>query len=333
MCGRRFISLVATVGILLASACGGNDAASDDGKDDADRITIGFSSAADVGDLATLIALERLEEDGTEVETVFFGQPELVTQALLANEIDVAIGAVTTALSAVQAQEAPIRIFLNQIRNEWVLWSNTGATTCSELEDENIGVHSTSGASFFMVQTWFQEEGCEEPEYTVVPGSDVRASAMIAGEMDTSLLEIGDALLVESERPGEYKEVVNFSEELPELLTIGFFTTEEYLDSNRELLTKLAEIVQSTNQELTDNPELAASAISDHLEAADERTSATAQAYAELELWPTEVGLTEEAISYSLEFYTSPAAQALEASGLDRLTDAFELSIVGDAET
>lgn len=335
MLGRRLVAtLLAAIVTLFASACGGDDDSSSGGEGDGGgRLTIGFSSAADVGDLATLMALDRLREQDIEVEAIFFGQPELVTQALLSEDIDVAVGAVTTALAAVQAQDAPIRIFLNQIRNEWALWSNTGASSCDELQGEKIGVHSTSGASYFMVKTWFQEQGCQAPEYTVVPGSDVRAAAMIAGEMDTSLLEIGDALLVESERPGEYQEVVNFSEELPDLLTIGFFTTSDFLESDREILVDLAEAVSETNAELAENPGLAADAVPTHIQGFTDQTQTTAQAYAELQLWPTEVAIGDQAISYSLDFYTAPTAEALDKSGIDKLTAAFDSSVVEELET
>lgn len=330
---------------LLASALIAMGACADDGDSSSGAagggageevtgsLTIGFSSAADVGDLATLMAIDRLTEEGIEVESVFFSQPELVTQALLSNDIDVAVGAITTALAAVEAQDAPLSIFLNQIRNEWVLWSKTNATSCDDLEGESIGVHSTSGASYYMVRTWFQEDGCADPEYTVVPGSDARAAAMIAGEMDTSLLEIGDALLVESERPDDYQEVVNFSEELPNLLTISFFTTENFLASNADLLGRLAEAVATTNAELAADPETAAAAVPDYLESANDQTRATAEAYAELELWPTDPALTEDAISYSLDFYTAPAAEALDGSGIDRLRAAFDLSVAEGAGT
>ncbi len=102
---RRLVAtatVTATALALLSSACG------DDGAGDGDRIRVALGDIESVETLALFVALERVREEGVEVELTELADEDLANQAVVGGQADVGLGA---PYALIEGSDAPLRIF------------------------------------------------------------------------------------------------------------------------------------------------------------------------------------------------------------------------------
>ena len=151
---------------------------------------VGFPTSPDVADVPSVMAHELLRQQGYMVEESDFESPELEVAAISNGDLDISIGSTRTHWAAAQ-KGADIVILMQQAGDEWSLVTRADMKACPDLNDKRFGVQSAGSISNALLQAYLTLY-CPDvkPRVLFIAGSDNRAVALQAGELDGTLMEI-----------------------------------------------------------------------------------------------------------------------------------------------
>ncbi|MCH2540380.1 MAG: ABC transporter substrate-binding protein, partial [Anaerolineales bacterium] len=198
-----FVVGLLTLGLLL-SACQPQAA-------EVDIVRVAFPSSLDIDDIAALIAFEKMQDEGFAVVPTFYAQGELAVAAVAGGQADFGVGASTVWLSAILKGEA-VTGLMEQTANGWSVMGIKDVEGCAEIDGMRTAIHSEGSVSTAMLRAYINEN-CPgiEPDYMVIPGSENRAAALMAGEIDVTPSELIDSIRISELRPGEFHRIANFA--------------------------------------------------------------------------------------------------------------------------
>lgn len=268
------------------------------------KIRVAFPSVADLGDVPLLLAAERLRVLGYDLEPIFFAQETLVLQAVARGDVEMGAGASRATLAAIQAG-ADLRLIGTQHRNLWTMYSRKEITRCEDLTGKRLALHSQAGISTAIVRGWLKEKcPTANPNILYIPGSENRAAALIANQIDATPLELSDAIQVDVLRPGQYVRMADFSKDLPWLLDSLFYASPKTIAARRDLLKALFRELLIIHRLAAREPQTIAAVAPKYVKLQDlSLMSQIARAYAEAQLWPTDGGFTPTAVQRTYQFF------------------------------
>lgn len=334
----RLVFLVFAALSLVATACGDDD---DDGvavgegggdgseetsgetsEDDVRTYTVGYSSTPGIGDLGTFLTWEALRDKGIKVETKFFSDQDVVIQALESGEIDFATNLAASA--TLQAADAglPMKIFTGYVGPEFVLAGETEITEAADLEGKTVAVHSEGGQTMSFMQALIEKYDLQDVTILVIPNSSARAQALLQGQLDAAPVDLGDAILVESEDAENYHTILFFGEEFP-VANSGTTATEAWLDENAEDAQLIVTTLLETYQRMNDEPEWAAERAPQYLGSVYELDllEQIVNEYLDRDLWPPDGGLDREVAEETIEFNKQYSGLEAENDDLEAYYD------------
>src|ERR687891_1049855 len=199
---KRVWALVAILALLLA-ACGDDDdsgGSSEDGGGGSIRVALGDIESVET--LALFIAMERVRKRGTDVELIELADEDLANQAVVGGQADVGLGA---PYGLIQSAGAPLRIVCQLQRIRFFAVADKAAyPDWQSLDGETFTVHSRGSTSEALARIIEEEEGIEFGEISYVPGSEVRATALLRGNVKAAMLDIPTKNFVLSQAPGKF---------------------------------------------------------------------------------------------------------------------------------
>jgi NitT/TauT family transport system substrate-binding protein len=248
---KRACALVATLALALA-ACGDDD---DSGGGSAEgggggSIRVALGDIESVETLALFIAMERVRKRGTDVELVELADEDLANQAVVGGQADVGLGA---PYGLIQEAGAPLRIVCQLQRIRFFAVADKAAyPDWQSLDGETFTVHSRGSTTEALANIIQEEEGIEFGEISYVPGAEVRATALLRGNVKAAVLDIPNRNFVMSEAPGKFHDLpVPESEASDEVL----FGNTAWMEENQESLQVLLEEILKVWRSMVENPE------------------------------------------------------------------------------
>ncbi len=216
------------------------------------KIRFAFTSAADFSHVPILMALDALKAQGYDAEPVFFAQSEVSLESVNKNEAQ--IGAGGSEVFAAMQKGARLKIVGERNANEFVVDSLKEIAQCSDLEGKRLAIHSTGSGQTYMLNHWMKEN-CPQTKANVlvVSGGENRVAAAIAGQIDATPLQLGDAINLE-EKSSKFHRLVNFAEKLPNLISANIYTNEEFLRTNRDAVKAFLKAQVEANRKLSSDP-------------------------------------------------------------------------------
>jgi len=220
---------------------------------DSKQVRIGLGDIATVETLNLLIALERVKERGVEVEFTAFKDEEIAAQAVVNGQVDVGIG---TPYALIQKVEAPIRMFyqLSTLKFYPVV-DKEAYPDWQALDGQPFAYHGRGSGTEAMGNLLSEQNGIEFGEISYVPGSDVRAVAMLQGNIKATFLDIANKNLVMEQAPDKFHILptgeINASDE-------ALYARLEWLQENEETVQILLEELLKTWREINQNPDMVA---------------------------------------------------------------------------
>jgi NitT/TauT family transport system substrate-binding protein len=215
---------------------------------DSKQIRIGLGDIATVETLNLLIALERVKERGVDVELTAFKDEDVAAQAVVNGQVDVGVG---TPYALIQKVQAPIRIFyqLSTLKFYPVV-DQEAYPDWQSLDGEPFVYHGRGSGTEAMGNLLAEQNGIQFGEISYVPGSEVRAVALMQGNIKATFLDIANKNLVMEQAPGKFHILptgeVNASDE-------ALYARLEWLEDNEEtvqiLLEELLKIWRDINQD------------------------------------------------------------------------------------
>jgi ABC-type nitrate/sulfonate/bicarbonate transport system substrate-binding protein len=221
------------------------------------RLAVGFGGVKQIPHMATLVAMERLRDRGYDTVPVFLPQSHLIIQAVLLKELDFGSTAPITVTTAI-LQGAPITIvgaYAMPGLGQWVLVAPKSIDSPKQLARKRIAVHDLTGISNMVVQFAIKKYGIAGAQVLVIPGSVVRAQALLQGEIDATSIFITDAIRLEMLAPGRFHILVDFKD-MPVHDSV-FAVRRDWLSTHQEETEDLLRSMVETHRRMAAGPEWA----------------------------------------------------------------------------
>jgi ABC-type nitrate/sulfonate/bicarbonate transport system substrate-binding protein len=301
---RRQLSLALCIGLVLLmalQACAPAPAA-EDGKE-VKQIHVAYDSSVDIGKIPSLLALEKMRDYGYDVSPKFYPDSVTAIQAVLTGDCDLGMGDTVAVILANEAGQS-FRIFALEEGNQFALVSPVSITDPSQLTGKKVAYHSpasmTRGLAYLAAETYGFE-----PEWLVMEGSEVRAEALLSGEIDATVIDYEQTVNIQLEAPGEYHVLVSFADEFPGLMGNGLFARAEDLEADPDLYDAMVEALLLTFRRVNSEPDYLFDEVPKFLPGAEQepdRLREMIQYYIDYNVWDGN-GFTKEAAADTEELY------------------------------
>jgi NitT/TauT family transport system substrate-binding protein len=234
----RSITRYGLVIAMAAVVLGGASFGAARGALAADPVRVAFGDIASVESLNFLVALERAKARGVDVQTTFFKSEDVAAQAVVGGQADVGVG---TPYALLQKVKAPIRMFFQMSTLRFYPIVNTEYyKTWKDLDGQEVAVHSRGSGTEAIMKLMAQRNGITYSNISYVPGSEVRAGALLQGNVKASIVDAAGRRMIMEKAPGKFA-----------VLPIeGVNATDEALYANTEFLAKNAASIDILVEEL-----------------------------------------------------------------------------------
>ena len=196
-----------------------------------------------------MIAVERARERGVQVETSFLQSEDLAAQAVVSGQADIGVG---TPYALIQKVKAPIRMFyqLSMLRFYPVV-NGEKYKSWKDLDGAEVAVHGRGSGTEAIMQLMAKENGVSYKNVSYVPGSGVRAGALLQGRIDVSIVDYERKRLLEREAPGKFVFLP-----LPDLKATdeALYANQNWLENEKEAVAILVEELIKTWREINKDP-------------------------------------------------------------------------------
>ncbi|WP_232666076.1 ABC transporter substrate-binding protein [Pseudonocardia sp. TRM90224] len=295
------LALLAALPVALAAtACGGGTTTSADG-------TVSFTVAViepDITAVPVLAAVDAVRAAGHRVEVVELAEPELAIEGLAKGTYAISAEATSPALIAIQ-QGAPIKIIADVIGNQWAVYGKAGISSCDDLGGRPFGIFSEGAVATAIVKDWVDTTctGGKRPEYLTIGGSEVRAQALISGEIDATPLEMSDVVALESSGISAFTQVVDFTRSLPDLHPQTVYANAEFLAEHRDVAQAFVTALVQEHSKINTDPRHLVALVAKHLPDQDAaEVERIARRYVDAKLFDAGA-LTEQNVRGTIDFF------------------------------
>jgi NitT/TauT family transport system substrate-binding protein len=291
------------------------------------KVRFAYPSSADMGDIPSLLAWEQLKKQGVEVVPTFFPKTDLAVQAVVAGEADMGTAAGIAVVKAVESG-MNVRVIGEQVRNEWQLVTPVAFKDPKQLDGKRVGYHAPVSVTEALVK-WMAAHYKITPTWMIIPGSEVRAEALMRGQLDATPAEIADVLNILQTKPGQFHVLISYAKVFPQLIGSMYFARADYVQKNGPLVETVLEAVLKAYRTVEAQPSLVKESTLKLLpEMKPELIDATAATYKELRIWDVNGGAGKDRGEASIKFFEEAGLlkkgavsfqQAFDGGPLDRV--------------
>lgn len=266
------------------------------------KVRFAYPSSADMGDIPSLVAWQQLKGQGIEVTPKFFPKTDLAVQAVVAGEAEIGSAAGIAVVKAVESG-MKLKIIGEQVRNEWQLVTPVSFKDPKQLDGKRVGYHAPVTVTEALVK-WMANHYRITPVWMIIPGSEVRAEALMRGQLDATPAEIGDVLNILQAKPGQFHVLISYAKIFPELIGSMYFARADYLQQNGAIVEAVVEAILKVHRSVEAQPALVKESARKLLpETKPELMDATAATYKELRIWDINGGAGKERGEASIKFF------------------------------
>jgi NitT/TauT family transport system substrate-binding protein len=216
-------------------------------------VRIAFGDIPSVESLHFLIAVERTKEKGFAVEIANVKSEDIAAQAVLGGQADIGVG---TPYAMLQKVRAPMKLFYQLSTLRFYPIVNTEFyKTWKDLDGQEVTVNSRGSGTEAVMKLAADKNGIKYKTVSYVPGSEVRAGALLQGNIKASILDSTNRKIVMERAPGKFAvlpiEGVSATDD-------ALFASPEFLQKNAKAVDALVESMLQTMREISARPEAAA---------------------------------------------------------------------------
>jgi NitT/TauT family transport system substrate-binding protein len=213
------------------------------------KIRYALGDVISIDELPLLIAVERAKPRGVDVEITAFKSEELATQAVINGQADVGQG---TPYAALQKLSAPIRMFYQLSALQFFPVVNKESyQSWKDLDGQEIAVQGRGSGTEAIMILAAKQHGIKYKNVSYVPGSQVRALALLKGNIKATILDASNKNMVMKEAADKFIILplgdVKASDE-------GLFATREFIDKNQTGIRIFIEELVKVNRAINANP-------------------------------------------------------------------------------
>src|ERR687891_557849 len=151
------------------------------------KIRYALGDVISIDELPLLIAVEQVKARGVDVEVTAFKSEEIATQAVINGQADVGQG---TPYAALEKVNVPIRFFVQLSSLQFFpIVANEHYKTWKDLDGQEIAVQGRGSGTEAIMILMAKEHGIKYKNVSYVPGSQVRALALLKGNIRATILD------------------------------------------------------------------------------------------------------------------------------------------------
>lgn len=213
------------------------------------KIRYALGDVISIDELPLLIAAERAKPRGVDVEITAFKSEELATQAVINGQADVGQG---TPYAAVQKLGAPLRMFYQLSALQFFpVVSKESYKSWKDLDGQEIAVQGRGSGTEAIMVLAAKQHGIKYKNISYVPGSQVRALALLKGNIKATILDASNKNMVMKEAADKFIILplgdVKASDE-------ALFAMRDYIDKNQAAIRIFIEELVKVNRAINTNP-------------------------------------------------------------------------------
>jgi NitT/TauT family transport system substrate-binding protein len=198
------------------------------GANAAGKIRIAFGDIASVESLHLLAALECAKEKGLDLEVSYLKAEDIAAQAVVSGQADIGVG---TPYALIQKVKAPVRLFVQLAPLRFYPIVNTEFyKTWKDLDGQDVAVHARGSGTEAIMKLMAEKHGIKYSNISYVPGAEVRAGALLQGNVKASIVDAANRRMLMEKAPGKFAV----------LPMEGVSATDEALFANRDFLEREA---------------------------------------------------------------------------------------------
>ncbi len=213
------------------------------------QIHIAIGDLANAENLNFLIAMEKVKERGVDLKMSFLKSEEIAAQAIVSGQADIGMG---TPYSLIQKVKAPIRMFyqLSTLRFFPVV-NVEHYQGWKDLNGADIAVHARGSGTEAIMMLMAKKNGIKYNSVSYVPGSGVRAGAMLKGTLKASIVNATVKKMILKKGGGKFKILplgkINASDE-------ALYANQNFMRNEPQAINIIVEEMLKTWREINKNP-------------------------------------------------------------------------------
>lgn len=216
----------------------------------AGKVRVAFGDVASVETLHLQAAFARAKEKGVDLEVTYLKSEDIASQAVVGGQADIGVG---TPYSLIQKVKAPIRMFVQLSTLRFYPIVNAEAyKTWKDLDGADVAVHARGSGTEAIMRLMEQRQGIKFGSVSYVPGSEVRAGALLQGTIKASIVDGPNRRMLEEKAPGKFVvlplEGINATDE-------ALFANTEFLAREQDAVETLLTQIVETWREVAADPE------------------------------------------------------------------------------
>jgi NitT/TauT family transport system substrate-binding protein len=189
------------------------------------------------------------------------------------------------------------------VRNEWQLVTPVSFKDPKQLDGKRVGYHAPITVTEALVK-WMANHYKITPNWMIIPGSDVRAEALMRGQLDATPAEIADVLNILTAKPGQFHVLISYAKTFPQLIGSMYFARADYLQKNTATVESMLEAILTAHRNAEERPaSVKENALRLLPDTKPELIDAIAASYKELRIWDINGGTGKERGDASIKFF------------------------------
>jgi len=227
-------------------------------------LTFGQANAAEMGSmhiafgdvpgadmLNFLAAAKRAEERGVKLQVSYLQSEDIASQAIVSGQADIGVG---TPYALIQKVKAPIRMFYQLSALRFFPIINTEKySSWKDLDGEPMYTHARGSGTEAIMNLMATKNNIKYSSMSYVPGSAVRAGAMLQGRIFATIVDSERRRLLLRKGGGRFALLplpeINASDE-------ALYANTDFLAENKEAINILLEELIHVWREVNKNPEV-----------------------------------------------------------------------------
>jgi ABC-type nitrate/sulfonate/bicarbonate transport system substrate-binding protein len=214
-----------------------DEAASFEGK----TLRVAFASDPDFTQIANYKWLRDLEEvDGVTVQEEYFKSSQDSFRALVAGEVDLAFGTLSSGIALVQQGGDPIKAIVSDMKApDYILVAQSDIADLAALEGSRDGISTPGDISDSLTRAVLSREGVDVDavEFLQIGGTSARMSALLADQIDAGPAHAADGLA--AMREGDLKNLHSYGNTIEDYLQQVVFVNENWAAENADFVQHL----------------------------------------------------------------------------------------------
>jgi len=285
---------------------------------------LGFSDAP------MFAAIDALRSQGYTIDTPEVADPNLMIAGTAEGQFQFSSGDTAALLRAIN-QGAKLKIIGERVGDEWTLGTVADISRCEEMEGRTVAYHAVGSFNEVIVRAYIREN-CPGtmPQEVIIEGSENRAAAMLADRLDSSPLELSDAVNILDKGGDKFRILTSFNETLPNLRPATLAGNVDFMEQNPNTTRALLKAMLDVNRRINEEEGYLKEIALEYVPSLDEAIlDEVVEQYVEFNLFDSNGGVTESNINYTVQFFAQAGSIPL-GLGVDQAADLSYLNEVLD---